>query len=319
MASGAVAAGRSAPGKLILRWRLGGLWSEMKRHRVQYLFVAPYLILFMIFTVVPVITAIYLSFTYFNVLEPPKWIGWSNYRLLFLEDDIFLIGLKNTLVFAVITGPISYGACFLLAWLINQLRFRVAYTLAFYAPSVTSAIAMSVVWLYLFSGDRYGLINHLLMRVGILTEPFLWTQNVGTIMPVIIIVSLWMSLGSSFLAFIAGLQNVDPQLYESGKIDGIRSKLQEIWFITLPLVKPQLLFGAVMSVVASFQVYGVAVQVAGFPSPLYAGHTILTHLADYAFIRYEMGYAAAISVVLFVLTFSLGRIFFKLFSTHGDY
>ncbi|MEW6228292.1 MAG: sugar ABC transporter permease [Bacillota bacterium] len=313
--------GRSGIGRLaaVRPGRLTALWQEIKNSRVSYYFMAPYLVLFFIFTVIPVITAIYLSFTYLNMLEPPKWIGWSNYRLLFLEDDVFLIALKNTLIFAVISGPLGYIASFMLAWLINQLRFRAAYTLAFYVPSITSGIAMAVVWMYFFSNDRLGLINNFLINLGIINEPVLWLSDKDTILPVIIIVSLWMSMGAGFLAFVAGLKNVPEELYEAGRVDGICSKLQEVWLITIPLMKPQLLFGAVMAVVGSFQVFAVAMQLAGFPSPLYAGHTIVTHLHDYAFIRYEMGYAAAISVVLFGMTFGLSRVFMKIFATHGDY
>lgn len=318
-----VRANRRQPGMggLAASWpgRLTALWQEIKRCRVSYYFMAPYLVLFFVFTVIPVITTIYLSFTYFNMLEPPRWIGWSNYRLLFLEDDVFLIALKNTLIFAVISGPLGYIASFMLAWLINQLRFRAAYTLAFYVPSITSGIAMAVVWMYFFSNDRLGLINNFLINLGIINEPVLWLSDKDTILPVIIIVSLWMSMGAGFLAFVAGLKNVPEELYEAGRVDGIRSKLQEVWLITIPLMKPQLLFGAVMAVVGSFQVFAVAMQLAGFPSPLYAGHTIVTHLHDYAFIRYEMGYAAAISVVLFGMTFGLSRIFMRIFATHGDY
>lgn len=300
--------------------KLKDLWKSIKQHKLSYLFVAPYMILFTLFTIGPVLAAIYLSFTYFNVLEPPRWIGWTNYRLLFLEDDIFLIAIKNTIVFAVISGPVGYIASFLLAWLINQLRrFRLAYTLAFYAPSMTSGVAMGVIWQYFFSGDRYGLVNNFLINMGVMREPFLWLQDVRTQMPVVILVSLWMSMGAGFLAMLAGLQTVPEELYEAGAIDGIQSKFQEIWYITLPMMRPQLLFGAVMAVVNSFNVFGVAVALTGLPSPLYATHTIVAHLHDYAFIRYELGYACAIAMVLFVATFSLNRGLMKVFSTRGDF
>lgn len=300
--------------------KLKDLGKNIRKHRLSYLFMAPYLILFLLFTVGPVLAAVYLSFTYFNVLEPPRWIGWTNYRLLFLEDDIFLTAIKNTLVFAIISGPVGYFASFLMAWLINQLkRARLAYTLAFYAPSMTSGVAMGVIWQYFFSGDRYGLVNNFLINLGILREPFLWLKDVTTQMPVVILVSLWMSMGAGFLAMLAGLQTVPEELYEAGAIDGVRSKAQEIWFITLPMMKPQLLFGAVMAVVSSFNVFGVAVALTGLPSPLYATHTIVAHLHDYAFIRYELGYASAIAMVLFVVTFSLNRVLMRVFSTKGDY
>lgn len=294
------------------RW--AAVQYNWRKYKTMYMFMLPFVILFIIFVVSPVLTAVYLSFTYFNMLEPPRWIGLSNYRLLFLEDDIFFTAIKNTLLFSLITGPLSYGISFVLAWFINRLRFRQAFTLAFYAPSITSGIAMSVIWLYLFANDRYGLLNYLFIEIGLITEPVAWLQEQSTILPVIIVISLWMSMGTSFLVFLAGLQSVPMELYEAGMVDGISSAVQEVWYITLPVMKPQLLFGAVMAIVNSFAVFQIAAQVAGLPSPLYAGHTIVAHLYMHGFIHFEMGYAAAIAVVLFTMTYILGRLAMRLFS-----
>jgi multiple sugar transport system permease protein len=306
----------SAAGRPRTSW-----WSSAraawKQYRTMYLFMLPFVVLFIVFVIAPVLTAIYLSFTYFNMLEAPRWIGLSNYRLLFLEDDIFLTAIKNTLLFSIITGPLSYAISFTLAWFINRLRYRQAYTLAFYAPSITSGIAMSVIWLYLFANDRYGLLNFLLIEIGLITEPVAWLQEQSTILPVIIIISLWMSMGTSFLVFLAGLQSVPIELYEAGMVDGIHNAFQEVFFITLPVMKPQLLFGAVMAIVNSFAVFQIAAQVAGLPSPLYAGHTIVAHLYMHGFIHFEMGYAAAIAVLLFGMTYVLGRLSMRLFSERG--
>jgi multiple sugar transport system permease protein len=285
-----------------------------RQNLVSYLFLAPYLSLFVVFVIAPVVAAIYLSGTYYNLLQPPRWVGVSNYRLLLLDDDVFLIAVSNTLTFAVITGPLGYAISFALAWLINRVRFKTPYTLAFYTPSITSAIAMSVIWRYVFSSDRYGLLNTLLVSSGVLSEPFPWLLDKDTILPVIMFVSLWMSMGTNFLVFLAGLQTVPAELYEAARVDGIQSALQEVWYVTLPMMRPQLLFGAVMAIVGSFSVFQVAIQLAGLPSPLYAGHTIVAHLYDYAFIRFEMGYAAAIAVILFVFTFLLGRTAMRVFS-----
>lgn len=297
------------------RWSLAR--AAWKQYHTMYLFMLPFVVLFIIFVIAPVVTAVYLSFTYFNMLEPPRWIGLSNFRLLFLEDDIFLIAIKNTLLFSLITGPLSYAISFTLAWFINRLRYRQAYTLAFYAPSITSGIAMSVIWLYLFANDRYGLLNYLFIEIGMIQEPIAWLQEQSTILPVIIIISLWMSMGTSFLVFLAGLQSVPVELYEAGMVDGITNAFQEVIYITVPVMKPQLLFGAVMAIVNSFAVFQVAAQVAGVPSPLYAGHTIVAHLYMHGFIQFEMGYASAIAVVLFVMTFVLGRVAMRLFSEKG--
>lgn len=310
---------RSQTGKPTRQERRSELWKRIKENRNMYLFMLPFFAIFLTFVILPVFASIYLSFTYYNVLQAPSWIGWSNYALLFLEDDIFLTSIKNTLVFAVVVGPGGFAISWVLAWLINQLRFRITYTLVFYAPSITSALAISIIWRIFFSGDYHGYLNYVLVRMGVLDEPFQWLRDVNTMLPIVIIVSLWMSMGANFLVFLAGLQSIDTELYEAGKVDGIRSRWQEAWYITLPLMKPQLLFGAVTQTVRAFEVSGVATALTGMPSPLYATHTILTHLQDYAFIRFEMGYAAAISVFLFLLMFSLSRLFTKLFSTRGDY
>ena len=291
------------------------LW---KKYGIAYLFLAPFVILFCIFIVIPVLVSFGLSFTRYSMLESPVWVGITNFKILLMDDDIFIIALKNTLIFALITGPMGYIMSFMAAWVINQLKYKRAFALAFYAPSITSGIAMSVVWMYFFSGDRYGLINNLLINLGIIVEPIIWNMSEVTILPVVIIISIWMSMGTGFLVFLAGLQNVSRELYEAAAIDGVGSRFQELWYITLPLLKPQLLFGAINAIVGSFGVFDVAVSVAGIPSPNYAAHTVVAHLYDFAFIRFQMGYASAVAVCLFLLTFMLGRLSMKLFSSRDE-
>ena len=298
--------------------RRSGFRLFWKKHGISYLFLAPFLAFFLLFTVLPVLASFALSMTNFNMLQSPKWMGLTNYALLFLEDDIFLTALKNTFVFALVIGPVGYCLSFMAAWVLNQLKFRSGFALAFYAPSITSGIAMSVVWLYFFSNDRYGLINNFLINLGAIAEPILWTLNVQLIMPVVIVISLWMSMGNGFLVFLAGLQNVPREIYEAGQIDGVMNKFQELWYITLPMVKPQLLFGAVMSIVASFTTFDIATSVAGFPSPQYAAHTVVAHMYDYSFVRFQMGYSTAVAVVLFLITFLLGRLVMRLLSSKGE-
>jgi multiple sugar transport system permease protein len=298
---------------------LAAIRTWWNKNGTGYLFMLPFLILFSMFILIPVIVALGISFTNYNMLQAPKWLGLTNYKLLFMDDDIFLIALKNTFVFAFITGPIGYIMSFVTAWVINQLKFRNGFALAFYAPSITSGVAMSVVWLYFFSGDRYGLINNILINLGIIHDPILWNMDAGYIMPVIMIISIWMSAGTGFLVFLAGLQNVPRAFYEAAALDGVKNKFQELWFITLPMVKPQLLFGAINSIVGSFGVFDIAVSVAGMPSPNYAGHTIVAHLYDYAFIRFQMGYASAVAMVLFLMTFFLGRIVMRILSSKDIY
>jgi len=284
------------------------------KYRIGIMFSAPFLILFFAFTVVPVFTAMYLSLTNYNMIQKPSFAGITNYKLLFTDDRVFLIALKNTFIFAGITGPLGYIMSFVMAWVINQLHFRNVYSLAFYAPSVTSAVTMSTVWLFFFSSDRYGFINDALIRIGIINEPILWTKDPEYILWVIVIISVWMSMGTGFLVFLAGFQSIPQYLYEAAAIDGIKNRFMQLWYITLPMMKPQLLFGAITAIVNAFGVFDIAVAVAGIPSPNYAGHTIVTHLYDYAFIRFQMGYASAVAVFLFLLTFYLGRISMKIFS-----
>ncbi len=281
---------------------------------VGYAFMMPFLILFALFIILPVLISFGMSFTNYNMIESPDFLGITNYKLLILDDAEFLIALKNTLVFAFISGPIGFLGSFVMAWLINNLKARNLFSLAFYAPSITSGVALSVVWLYFFSSDRYGLINNTLINLGVLSEPIQWTQDVSTVLPVVILISIWMSMGTGFLTFLAGLQNLPHEIYEAGMIDGIRNRFQELIYITLPQMKPQLLFGAINAAVGAFGVFDIAVSVAGLPSPNYAAHTIVAHLYDYAFIRFEMGYASAVAIILFLITFVLGRIFMRVFS-----
>jgi multiple sugar transport system permease protein len=274
---------------------------DFKRSRDLYVLLTPYFLLFFLFTVLPVAISLIFSFTYFNMLEFPKWAGWENYRRLFFEDDVFLIAIKNTIMFAVITGPLGYLGSFVFAWLVNELKPKVrsVMTLIIYAPSISGGAY--IIWRLIFSGDMYGYANAFLIRWGITLEPIQWLQNPDYIPFIIILVQLWLSLGVSFLAFIAGLQGVDRTLYEAGAVDGIKNRWQELWYITLPSIKPQLMFSAVIQITASLAIAEVAMNIAGFPSVEYAGHTIVTHLIDVGNLRFEMGYASAIATILFVM------------------
>ena len=266
-----------------------------------YLMSLPYLLFFFFFVVLPIIASVFLSFTYYNMLQAPSFIGFNNYFNLIVTDTVFLKALKNTLLFAVLTGPVSYFLCLIVAWFINELPryLRVLMTLIFYAPSLSSSVYF--IWQYLFSGDSYGLINGFLMKLGIIYEPIQWLSDEKYTLVVVMIVQVWMSLGTSFLAFIAGFQGIDKSLYEAGDVDGIKNRYQEFFYITFPLLKPQLLFSAVMQIVTSFSVSTVSQQLCGLPSTNYSAHTIVLHITDCGNIRYEMGYACAISVVLFII------------------
>jgi multiple sugar transport system permease protein len=276
------------------------LFREMAKNKICYAFLAPYAVLFALFFIAPLVISIFYSFTYYNILEPPRFIGLRNYINLLLGDDVFLKAVKNTFIMAAITGPVGYIMAFLFAWFIHELPkyVRAFVTLVFYAPSISGAVYM--IWAILFSGDAYGYINGLLMNLGILNQPVLWLTDPKFMMPVMLVVILWMSLGTGFLAFIAGLSTIDVTLYEAGLVDGIKNRWQELWYITLPNMKGMLMFGAVMAITQSFGVADVTVALAGFPSTDYAVHTVVNHLVDYGSLRFDMGYACAIATLLFL-------------------
>ncbi len=275
--------------------------NEMKKNKVAYLMVAPFFILFVIFTVVPVLLSVVLGFTTFNMLEWPTFVFMDNYIRLFLDDEIFLIAIKNTLIFAAITGPGSYMLSLFFAWFINELspKVRAVVTLLFYAPSISGNVYL--IWTVIFSSDQLGYANAWLIKLGMIQKPILWFSDKNYIFPLIIAVALWTSLGTSFLTMIAGFQVVDKTLYEAGAVDGVKNRWQELWFITLPTMRPQLMLSAILAITGSFGFGGVITALVGFPSPDYCAHTIMHHLEDYGSTRFEMGYASAIATILFLM------------------
>jgi len=295
-----------------------GLLKRVKRYKSSYLFITPFTILFLMFTIIPVLIAIFYSFTQFNMLQPPKFIWFDNYRRLFFEDEIFIIACKNTFVFAVVIGPVSYFLCLMIAWFVNELpvKIRTLMTLLFYAPALTGGASLAI-WKLIFNGDQYGVINSVLLSLGLIPSPVPWLVDPRYLPGIIILLSLWASLGAGFLAFIAGLQNVDRTLYEAGAVDGIKNRFQELWFITLPSMKGQLMFGAIINITASFQIGGIVTAIAGFPSFNYVAHTIMNHLQDYGGIRYEMGYASAIATLLFIVMVGCNQLVQNLLSKVG--
>ena len=278
-------------------------------------------LIFLTFTIIPVVVGFALSFTNYDMLQSPKFVGLDNYVNLFLYDEVFIIALKNTLILAVITGPVSYIMAFLFAWLINELpqKVRGLMTLIFYAPSISGNAY--VIWQLLFSSDRHGYINSFLISMGITNEPILWLTTPSYALIILIIVQLWLSLGVSFLSFRAGLQTVDRTLYEAAAIDGIKNRWQELWYVTLPQMKSQLLFGAVMQITNSLGIGMVSVNLFGMPSTEYAAHTLVTHILDFGSTnstRLEMGYASAIAVVLFLLMMASNLVIQKVIRRVGS-
>ncbi len=287
-----------------------------------YLFLMPYLVLFLVFIVIPTVMAIGLSFTNYNAVQAPQFVGLTNYINLLTQDTIFLqYVLPNTVLFAVIVGPVGYLLAFFLAWSLSQLTRlpRTILALIIYSPSMTMGVAMTVMWRVVFLGDQSGIANYVLTQLGVITEPIVWMLNTQYIMPIVIIVALWSSMGVGFLAMLAGLLNVNSELYEAGAIDGIRNRIQEVFYITIPSMKPQMLFGAVMSIVGAFQAGNIGVMLTGSnPTPQYAAQLMVNHIDDYGFTRYEMGYAAAVSVSLLALIYVFSFVARKLFSAKDE-
>ena len=289
----------------------------MKQSKKHFLFLAPYVLLFVVFIIIPVIMAIALSFTNYNTIQTPDLVGFLNYINLITQDEIFMqYVLPNTIIFAIIVGIGGYMLSFFLAWSLAHLTKvpRTILALIIYSPSMTTGVAMSTVWRILFSGDQSGYINSLLIRLGVITEPIEFLSSSAYLMPVMIIVGLWSSMGVGFLAMLAGVLNIDETLYEAGAIDGIKNKFQEMFYITIPSMKPQMLFGAVMAVVSTVQAGAIGVQLSGTnPTPGYAGQLMVNHIEDYGFIRYEMGYAATISVALLLIIYAFSVMAKKIF------
>jgi len=293
----------------------------LSREGGAYAFLTPYGLLFIIFIVVPVLAAIFLSFTFFDAIQPPRFIGLSNYISLITQDDTFMkYVLANTIRFAVIVGPGGYALAFLLAWMLAQLPRlpRTIFALILYSPSMTASVAMAVVWKTLFSGDQTGYLNSFLMNLNLIREPIQWLTSPQYLMTIMMVVTLWSSMGIGFLAMLAGILEISPELYEAAAIDGMTSRWQEIFFITIPSMRPQMLFGAVMAIVGTFQAGAIGVTLSGAnPTPQYAGQLIVNHIEDYGFLRYEMGYAAAVSVVLLLMVLFFSRVATRLFGSEA--
>lgn len=296
---------------------------KRKRNKINsetifsYTYLAPFLIPFFLFTILPILISIFFSFTYYNVLEAPKWVFLQNYLKLFLSDDIFIIAFKNTLIIAVIVGPLGYLMSLLFAWFINELgdALRTVMVLVFYAPSISGGVY--AIWAIIFSGDAFGYANSLLLYMGLIDEPIQWLTDTDYMIWLVIIVMLWQSLGAGFLSFVAGLRGVDRSYYEVGYIEGVRNRWQELWYITLPCLRPQMMFGAVMSITSAFGSGAVTTALCGNPSTDYGAHTILNHLTDYGTTRFDMGYACAIATVLFALMFITNQIVQKAITRIG--
>lgn len=313
-----MAQARAAKGSGAIR----GTLREMRANYMAYLFIAPFMICFAIFVVGPVVSATLLSFTSYDSIQAPRFIGFQNFIKMLTQDVVLMkYVIPNTIVFAVVVGPIGYALQFMLAWLIIQApkHTKKAYIMAIYTPSIAGGVLISVVWAVFFSSDRLGYLNDILLNLGVINTAVAWTQDKAYLLLIMILVTLWGSMGVGFLSLFAGMQNVDPQLYEAGKIDGIKSPLQELFYLTIPSMKPQMLFSAVMAIVNSLKAGSIGVQLSGQnPTPNYAGQLIQSHIEDYGFARFELGYATALSFMLMLIIYILTKVCFRFLGSKGD-
>lgn len=306
----------------VKKFKQNQMLGGRKRAVTTFLLLLPYLVAFVIFIVLPVVLAIVLSFTDFDSISSPSFVGLANYIYLLTEDEVFMQRvIPNTLLFSVIAGPVGYFLSFILAWMLAQVPKgpRTILALCLYAPSLTSGVAMQVVWTAIFSGDPNGYLNAILLKMGVISEAVQWLQSGDYLMTIMIIVTIWSSMGIGFLSMLSGILNIDSELYEAAYMDGLKNRFQEIVYVTIPSIKPQMLFGAVMAVVNTFQAGAIGVELSGAnPTPNYNGQLIINHIQDYGYIRYEMGYAAAISVILLVIIYIVSKVIMKLLSSKDE-
>lgn len=281
-----------------------GFWQKLFEQRYSYLFIAPAVILFSIFVFIPLVASFFLSFTKYNVISAPQWVGLENYRQIFFHDPRFWKALRNTALYVLGVVPVGISLSLLLAVAIDQkIRFKNFYKMMFFMPIVTSVVAYSVIWRWLFAGEKYGLINHWLIKLRL--SPVDWLMNPHWILPAIMIVSIWGGLGYNMFLLLAGLQTIPSTFYEAADIDGAGG-WYKFWHITLPLLRPTLIFVLIMSVINSFQVFEqVYILTAGtgegVGGVLDSALTIVSYLYEKGFQRFEFGAASAIAYILFAI------------------
>lgn len=284
-------------------------FTELRKMMPGYLFILPAVLIISVFVFMPIIASLFLSFTQYNVLQPPKWVGLNNYYRLIFEDRLFWIAVRNTVFYVAGTVPIGVALSLLLAVWVDSVKIRFMkylFRTIYFLPTITAIVAISVVWKWLYAGGTYGLINFVLVKMGI--PPVDWLTNPKTTLPAIMLMSIWGGVGYNFIIFLAGLQGIPRTIYEAAEIDGA-SGLRNFWHITLPLLRPAIVFVVLMSVIGSFQVFDqVYILTQGTEyvgGVLHSALTIVTYLYERGFERFEMGYASAIAYMLFFLIFVL--------------
>lgn len=305
----------------VIHKRKRGFWEELNRQKLSFLFISPALILFLVFVIIPIFTSLYWSFTEYNVLQPPRWVGWQNYQEILFQDTRFWKAIANTVLYVVVVVPVGIVISLALALAIDQdIKMRNFFRTIFFIPAVTSVIAISVIWKWLFAGEKYGLINHFLIQIGL--QPINWLVSPAWLLPAIMIMSVWAGAGYNMILFLAGLQTIPTSFYEAAEIDGA-STWNKFWYITLPLLRPTMLFVGIMSVIASFQVFDQVYIMTGgqggLGGVLDSALTVVAYLYDTGFQKFKMGYASALAYLVFACVFIVTLIQFKLVKNKVDY
>jgi len=281
---------------------------QLDWHPIAFVFIAPALLLFLIFIFVPLFASLYLSFTQYNVLHPPQWVGLENFRQLLFHDPRFWKAFRNTVCYVVGVVPIGISTALLLAAALEELaRGKQLFKVLYFIPTVTSVVAIAAVWKWLFAGEKFGLINYGLIQLGL--KPVDWLLSPTWILPAIMIMSIWAGLGYNLVFFSAGISTIPQTLYEAAKVDGA-NWWGRFWNVTVPMLRPTLVFVVVMAVINSFQVFDQVYIMTGGTSEgtggvLDSGLTLVSYLYEQGFVRFRMGYASAIAYLIFGCVFGL--------------
>ncbi len=263
--------------------------------------------LFFIFQLAPVFISFFLSFTHYDVVHPPRFAGLANYKNILFNDPLFWKAIGNTVLYVIGVVPIGICMSLLLAVAIDQkIKFKNFFKSIFFLPTVTAIVAVSVIWKWLYAGAKYGLFNHLIMKLGF--QPIDWLTSPTWTLPSIMIMSIWAGVGYNMILFLAGLQTIPQVMYEAAEIDGA-GFWRKFFHVTLPLLKPTIVFVGMMSFIFSFQVfeqvYIMTGGQGGIGGVLNSGLTIVAYLYDKGFQQFQMGYASALAYIIFLCIFML--------------
>lgn len=295
--------------------------SKLNKQKVSYLFIALPALLFFVFQLAPVFISFFWSFTRYDVVHAPRFIGLANYKSILFNDPLFWKAVFNTMVYVIGVVPIGICLSLILAVAIDQkIKFKNFFKSVFFLPTVTAIVAVSVIWKWLYAGEKYGLLNYAIMKLGF--HPIDWLSSPGWTLPSIMIMSVWAGVGYNMILFLAGLQTIPHVMYEAAEIDGA-GFWKKFFHITLPLLKPTIVFVSMMSFIFSFQVfeqvYIMTGAQGGIGGVLNSALTIVAYLYDKGFQKFQMGYASALAYIIFFWIFVLTMINKRLMRTNVEY